>query len=88
MPKRRRLKNRRLAPTPAVFVVKVQLSLETTAEKRQVLVYDNEGRIAPYQADADEALLTIMAGRPKAFFFATLDNGTLSIGDEAPWEDW
>lgn len=79
------------------MIVKVQLSRQTSAASRQVLVYD-EAREFTYQGDASAEILELMGDRDKAFFDAeakpTIDVGTrelsyaLSIGAEAPWQEW
>lgn len=72
----------------APFVVKVQLSLASTASKRQVLIY-NEDRTVYQQGIAGEDILETMGVRSKAFFLATHeDNGSIVIGSEVPDPHW
>jgi len=66
------------------MIVKVQMPL---AGEPQVLVYD-ETRTKQGMFDVTPDIKRIMRGRAKAFFHATLANGTFDIGDEAPWQAW
>lgn len=69
------------------LIVKVQLSLFTNERVRQVVVY-NEDRSIEFMFDAPKDVLKLMGERPKAFFYATLNDGTLGLDEEAPWQDW
>lgn len=64
------------------MIVKVQVSLATSHQNPQVLVY-NEDRSVRYEGDADVELLLKMDGRPKMFCVAALVNGELELYPEA-----
>lgn len=53
------------------MIVKVQLSLSTTAGARQMLVY-NQDRSVQFEGDAPPDIVAKMGDRPKAFFEAAL----------------
>jgi hypothetical protein len=66
-------------------IVKVQVAL---AGDPNVLIY-NEDRSIQAQFPASKEVLTLMAGRVKAYFHSTLDeNGLLGLDEEAPNQDW
>lgn len=71
------------------MIVKVQISTATNIPGGpHVLVY-NESRSIEYEAAADEAILDVMDGRPKAFFHAHLnETKKLIIDKEADWQTW
>lgn len=70
------------------FIVKIQLSEYTTANTRQILVY-NEDRSVYWQDDAGMEIIQTMRGRPRVFFEAIRDSfGVIHIGDEAEDQDW
>lgn len=69
------------------IIVKVQLSLYTSEPVRQVVVY-NEDRSIEFMMDAPADVLELMGDRPKAFFYATLKDGTMGLDEEAPWQEW
>ena len=70
------------------MIVKVQLSLFTTAAARQVMIY-NRDRSIEFQMDATDGVIEKMDGRPKAFFFAALcKDGSIDLLDEAPFQNW
>lgn len=70
------------------FIVKIQLSEYTSANQRQVLVY-NEDRSIYWQDTAGPEILQAMRGRPKVFFEAIRDSyGVIHVGDEVEDEDW
>jgi hypothetical protein len=69
------------------IIVKVQLSLYTTEVERQVVVY-NEDQSIFFEMDAPLDVLELMGERPKAFFYATLKDGTLGLDEQAPWQNW
>lgn len=71
-----------------MFIVKIQVSLATNAPRPQALFTTRDRKIRPYQCDVTGDLAAMMMGRPKAFFWTTLDGGTLNFGDEAPWQEW
>ncbi len=69
------------------MIVKVQMSLFTTASCPQVLIY-NEDRTVMWQGDAPKGLKKLMKGEPKKFFYATTKNKNIILGEEAEWQDW
>ena len=70
------------------MIVKVQLSLHTTQERRRVLVY-NEDRSVWYEADASQEVINLLAGEPKTYFKAHLDKDKKLILDgKAPDQIW
>lgn len=69
------------------MIVKVQLSLATSHNKRQVMIYDQSQRHC-YQGDASVDVIAVMCGRPKVFFNATLEGNEFILFDEAPWQEW
>lgn len=66
------------------FIVKVQTPLAGAA---LALVY-NEDRSVQEQYPIDKGIKRMMRGRAKAFFWARLDGGTLTIGQESEWQSW
>lgn len=69
------------------MIVKMQLSLRTTAEKRQVLIY-NEARTVEWQGDASEEILKAMGDRDKAFFSARMRGTVIEINEPVYERDW
>ncbi len=70
------------------MIVKVQLSIVTSAESRQVVVY-NEDHSLRYMGDATPDILDMMGSRIKVFFHAKLqEGGQLEFFREAPWQEW
>lgn len=70
------------------MVVKVQISLFTTAAAPQVLVY-NEDRSVEWTGFAGQNVIDLMGDRNKAFFEASVrPNGTIDILAEAEWQGW
>ena len=67
----------------------MQLSLATSHDTRQVLVY-NATRSREYEGDATKETLKIMGREVKKFFYAQFPkkSGLVEIFDEAPWQDW
>lgn len=65
-------------------IVKVQLALNGRANP--ALIYDRGQtfRIMVKPAGVAER----MAGRPKAYFYAQVSDGQVTLGDEAPRQDW
>lgn len=72
---------------PKSFVVKVQLSLFSDLKHRQVLIY-NRTQSVLWQGNADKRALTLMAGRPKAFFRAHMDGTVIVLDRETSDKDW
>jgi len=69
------------------MIVKVQLSLHTTAGTRQVLVYDQRQRFT-YEGDAPADVVDRMRGKDRAFFEATTRGSKILIGAEVPEQGW
>ena len=70
------------------MIVKVQISLDTSLPKKQVLVY-NEDRSIEWHAEAPKEILEVMDSRPKAFFKAHLDKDKkIVIDEEVPEQTW
>lgn len=69
------------------MIVKVQASLVTTEDSQQILIY-NKDKSAFWQGPATSELLTIMNGRPKAFFSARIVKKKIMIDSEAKWQNW
>ena len=70
------------------MIVKVQLSLLSSAGKEQMLIY-NEDRSVRYEAPADPKIKDLMGGRLKAYFTAELrPDGKLALGGEAMPQTW
>lgn len=69
------------------MIVKVQVSLYTTHEARQCLIYDQSQRFR-HQGEVSDELMSLMRGRAKAFFYADVHGREFVIGDEAPSQAW
>lgn len=68
------------------MIVKVQV----TEAVRQVLIY-NESRRWSGQFDLTDDVAELMAGRPKAFFYAKgpkRSGDPIELQEEAPWQPW
>ncbi len=70
-------------------IVKVQLSLATSHDKQQVLVYDEDHKNS-YEGDASPEIIKAMDGEVKKFFYAIFPTkpGMIDMFEEAPWQDW
>jgi hypothetical protein len=70
------------------FTVKVQLALATSdgAAGKRCLLTNEEGTL--YDETEDQEVIRLMAGRPRAYFRAKLENTFLTLGEEVPEEDW
>lgn len=70
------------------MIVKVQISLSTSAPCPQVLVY-NKSKTVWYEGDAPKKVMSMMAGRYKAFFKAKREkDGSLTLKKPAKNQDW
>jgi hypothetical protein len=69
-----------------IFIVKVQLSLFTSHDVRQVMVY-NEDRSILWMGPADEDVGKLMGDAVKRFFYAELVNTEIVIDDKRPCKD-
>lgn len=64
-------------------IVKVQLSVTTTAGVRQILVY-NQNRSWSFEGPAQQDMITTMGPRLKAFFWARKEGPMLDIDTVTP----
>jgi hypothetical protein len=70
------------------MIIKVQLSLMSSDGLVRMLAYDKE-RSFTYEAVADDDVLDLMCGRPKAYFEAKINKDKLlEIGEEVEEQDW
>ena len=65
-------------------IVKVQMPLAGAA---LILIYDQKKEIVMH-THPSKVLVAKMNGRDKAFFNASVIDGTLDLGDEAPDQPW
>ena len=73
-------------PRPEIY--KVQLSLDTSCDRQQVLIY-NEDLSQEWKGDADDAIKKRMKGLDKAFFLGHLmEDGKIYLGDKIPDQEW
>jgi len=68
-------------------IVKVQVSLASSDGVTRCLIY-NKDRSFAYEGGLNEDMVKTMAGRPKAYFKATLGSEGLEIWEEMPEQDW
>lgn len=81
-----------MIPTAKRFIVKVQLSLNTTADEQQCLIY-NQNKSVMIQRPVDADLLAMANGRPKFYCWAELvPNGdgtyTINLAEECLPQTW
>lgn len=70
------------------MIIKLQISQFSSDSTKRMLAYD-ETRDYSFESNATKEVLALMKGRPKAFFYATLDKELkFVIGEEAPWQNW
>lgn len=69
------------------MIVKVQVSLASSYDKKRVLIY-NEDRTVEYEQEADQAILDIMDGAPKKYFNAHMEKTLLVIDEEVDPQSW
>ena len=69
------------------MIVKVQVSLASSDNVTRVLIY-NQSRTFEYVGGLNQDMVDVMAGRPKAFFEASMGGDGLSIGAEVPDPGW
>lgn len=69
------------------MIVKVQLSLSTTAARRQALVYDRSRRHC-WQGDAPRGLARLVRGEPKTFWRARLVGAEIVLDERVGNRDW
>ncbi len=71
-----------------IQIVKVQLSLHTNCNKRQMLVYNKDNSIF-WQGNTTKAVKKIMKGLPKKYFYGWVnEHKQFVLDDEAPVQDW
>lgn len=73
--------------TPVKLIVKVQVPLVTNLEKPTVFVYSEDWSIEFYHVLTPE-LIQMMAGQPKAFFYARVTDSKFEFHGAAPWQEW
>ncbi len=70
------------------MVVKVQLSLATSAAKRRVLVY-NRSHSVMWEGDLTPEVERLTKGEPKSFWHAHLNaKKEISLDRKAEWREW
>lgn len=71
------------------IIVKVQVSLFTSEDEPQVLVY-SENHKHQYEGPVTEEVIYAMDGEPKKFFYARIPKkpGMIELLEEAPWQSW
>lgn len=70
---------------PEIF--KVQLSISSSSPRQQVFIY-NETRSLLWEGNAGSDIKKKIGGRLKAFFYGTIKDTLIVLGDEALWQDW
>lgn len=69
------------------MIIKVQVARSSDGTMR-MLAYD-EGRTVSFEGPLDPDVGVLMAGRPKAFFYARVSaEKQLVIDRTAPWQSW
>jgi len=69
------------------FVVKVQLSLATSLNTRQCLIYNRDKSLAQ-EFPASKEILRAMGNHDKRYFNASFDNGKLTINKPVKDQPW
>lgn len=69
------------------FPVKVQISVFSSDGKTRVLIYDRKKK-HQYEGEVTSELMTMARGRNKFFVWAHMEDTILTLGDEAPAQDW
>lgn len=69
------------------MIVKVQVSLASSLNSQQILIY-NKSRSVMTQQDASEEIIKLMDGCFKAFFHAHIDDKMIILDKEAKWQSW
>src|SRR6185369_5433653 len=88
----RRVQRRALRQVSVKLVVKVQLSLATTEQERQMLITDAEGHVM-FEGVASPDVVAKMGDEPKAFFHAIVTPAAagklrLGLAGRAPDQEW
>jgi hypothetical protein len=68
-------------------IVKVQLSLYTTAAQRMMLVY-NQDRSYQQEVPAPDPVVRLMNGLNKAYFEASMFRGELTLDEQVDDQPW
>ena len=69
------------------MIFKVQISLTSSDKKMHMLVYDKIKNYM-YQAPVTPDVKQVMGNRIKAYFYGTIVNSKIQLGEEAPAQDW
>lgn len=69
------------------MIVKIQQSLFGTHPEPRMLIYDKRREVLIEETLADE-IKTLLGDRPKAYFFASIEDGKLQLRNEAPPQRW
>lgn len=69
------------------MIVKVQISLASSDNKKQMLVY-NKSRNVMYEDAASPEILKLIRNRPKAYFNAEVVNTKIVLDDEVEQQNW
>lgn len=73
------------------FIIKIQISIATTEETPQVLIY-NKNKSLYYQNKADKKILRLMKGAKKKYFYANMIGSKINILEkllgEAEEQNW
>ena len=70
------------------MIVKVQLPLASNAPKPELLVYNEDRSIQELLPASKEVVDLFDEDEVKAFFYATLKDGNLTLDGRAPWQTW
>lgn len=69
------------------MIVKVQVSMFTSADNQRVLVY-NKDKSVMFEGRATKKVISMMSGRFKAFFKARVKDNNVELIKPAKWQDW
>jgi hypothetical protein len=69
------------------FIIKIQTPLATNEPEPKALMY-NERRTFQQMVPINSRIVQLMAGQPKRYFNATLQRGTLQIGEPVTEQVW
>ncbi len=69
------------------MIIKVQMALMSSDGVQRVLIYNHDKSFL-YEGGVNEDMVTLMAGRPNAYFEADLGSEGLEIGDEVEEQPW
>jgi hypothetical protein len=71
----------------AEVIVKVHIPVQVEPPARRMTIY-NEDRSLYFEGPVDEDTGAIMQGATKKFFYATIKDGALALGEPAPDQEW